>query len=131
VQALDIGQGGGAGVQAADGSRLGVDERLDAKADAVHAAAKQCVEHGVAERGGRALDRYFSVWDDDEGLAQGGENALQLPGFEQGWGPAAQVYGIDLKRKPPASFVGGPLSATHVGTDSLYVTFVNCLAKNT
>ncbi len=87
------------GVASADCGALAIDERLHAKADAIHSLILSFGEEDVRDLTWCSFEGDFGAGLDLKGLAERGEDSAKLRRLKQAGGPAAEVDGIYRVRK--------------------------------
>ncbi len=130
AQAGDIVQHSRSLVQSPDRSGFNINERLHAQADAIYAAAQQCLQRFLTERAGRALDRDLGVGMHLKLRSNRVEDPLQLSGLEDGGSAAAEIDRIHLMLELSTHLLRGLRSARHVGAHSLHIALKNGARKH-
>src|SRR5512133_1101828 len=96
-----------------------IDEGLDSEADAVDADTDEGGQGLIGKLTGGALDGDLSVRIDGEAGVDGGEELVDEVGFEQAWGAAAEIDGVDGSGQVRAEGFAPLASLVHLGDEAL------------
>ena len=130
AQPRHIGQSNVARVQATNGARFGIHERLHAQVDPIHAAARQRIYHGVAQCARGAFHRDFAIVGNIESFANRRENRLQLRRLQQTRRAAAEINGINFALEFAASLDGDGFCRSNIGAKPVHIALHPPAGKN-